>query len=62
MSDPILVDAATAAAFAGVRPDTVHQWATRGRITRYGTHGNRLFDLRELASLVRDTPTEEWLS
>ena len=59
--DRILVDVETAAEFAGVAVDTIHQWATRGRIHRYGTRGCRLFDLREIAPLIRDTPTREWL-
>lgn len=57
MTAPILVDAAAAATFAGVEPDTIHQWASRGRITRHGTRSNRLYDLREIQLLVRDTPT-----
>lgn len=54
--EPKLVDAATAAVYAGVARDTIHQWASRGRITRHGTPGRRLFDLRELAALLADTP------
>jgi DNA-binding transcriptional MerR regulator len=56
MPDRVLADTASAAAFAGVEPDTVHQWASRGLIRRYGTSGRRLFDLREIASLRADTP------
>lgn len=61
-TEPILVDAATAAAFAGVAVDTIHQWATRGRITRHGTAGRRLFDLREIEAVGCDTPRvpDDW--
>lgn len=63
---PILVDVETAAAFACVEPDTIHQWASRGRVLangtrhrliRYGTPRARRFDLREITWLLSDTPT-----
>ncbi|EST24050.1 hypothetical protein N566_25215 [Streptomycetaceae bacterium MP113-05] len=47
----------TLAALAlGVPEGTIRQWARRGKITRYGTTRQALYDLDELARLA--TPSE----
>jgi hypothetical protein len=52
-----------AALATGVSPATVRKWASRGRITRYGTAGRAQYDLQELLALVnppddREPPAE----
>jgi hypothetical protein len=42
-----------AALATGVSPATVRKWASRGRITRYGTAGRAQYDLQELLALVK---------
>ncbi|MGW3986075.1 hypothetical protein [Streptomyces sp. NPDC004830] len=46
------VPTSLAALALGVREGTIRQWARRGRITRYGTRRQALYDLNELAALV----------
>ncbi|MCA2211622.1 hypothetical protein [Jidongwangia harbinensis] len=41
-----------AALATGVSPDTVRQWARRGKLTRHGTPGRAEYDLEELAGLM----------
>jgi hypothetical protein len=41
-----------AALAAGVPPATIRKWASRGRLTRYGTPGRAEYDLAELYVLV----------
>jgi hypothetical protein len=41
-----------AATTAGVSEATVRKWASRGRLTRYGSPGRAEYDVDELAALV----------
>jgi hypothetical protein len=41
-----------AALAAGVPEATIRKWASRGRLTRYGTPGRAEYDLAELYALV----------
>lgn len=52
VAEPILVDTAAAATFVGVRPGTIHVWAHRHGLTKHGTLGRRLWDLRELQAIM----------
>ncbi|WP_245721591.1 transcriptional regulator [Nocardia crassostreae] len=40
-----------AALAAGVRKETIRKWASRGKLTRYGTPGRAEYDLAELLEL-----------
>ncbi|MCZ7458936.1 MerR family transcriptional regulator [Streptomyces sp. WMMC940] len=46
------VPTSLAALALGVREGTIRQWARRGKITRYGTRRQALYDLDELATLA----------
>jgi hypothetical protein len=46
------VPTSLAALALDVREGTIRQWARRGKITRYGTRRQALYDLNELAALV----------
>lgn len=46
------VPTALAALALDVREGTIRQWARRGKITRYGTRRQALYDLNELTALV----------
>lgn len=46
------VPTSLAALALGVREGTIRQWARRGKITRYGTKHQALYDLNELTALV----------
>ncbi|GAA4136222.1 hypothetical protein GCM10022416_19710 [Actinomadura keratinilytica] len=49
-----------AALAAGVSEATIRKWASRGKLTRYGTPGRALYDLDELAVIIaspRRSPT-----
>ncbi|WP_328751141.1 hypothetical protein OHT57_37130 [Streptomyces sp. NBC_00285] len=48
------VPTSLAALALDVREGTIRQWARRGKITRYGTRRQALYDLNELAALVAD--------
>ncbi|MEU0086111.1 transcriptional regulator [Streptomyces sp. NPDC006274] len=50
------VPTSLAALALGVQEGTIRQWARRGRITRYGTKRQALYDLTELAALAARTP------
>ncbi|GLZ15458.1 hypothetical protein Acsp04_56930 [Actinomadura sp. NBRC 104425] len=41
-----------AALAAGVSEATIRKWASRGKLTRYGTPGRALYDLDELAAIM----------
>ncbi|MFB7297726.1 MerR family transcriptional regulator [Streptomyces rubiginosohelvolus] len=41
-----------AALAAGVGQATIRKWASRGKITRYGTPGRAIYDLDELLEIV----------
>jgi len=41
-----------AALAAGVPEATIRKWASRGRLTRYGTPGRAEYDLAELSVLI----------
>jgi len=43
-----------AALAAGVAEATIRKWASRGRLTRYGTPGRAEYDLAELYVLVAE--------
>ncbi|MFF7381172.1 transcriptional regulator [Streptomyces massasporeus] len=46
-----------AALAAGVSEATIRQWATRGKLTRYGRPGRREYSLQELTALIaKNTP------
>jgi hypothetical protein len=40
-----------AARAATVTPNVIHQWSSRGYLTRYGTRRAALWDWRELAAI-----------
>jgi hypothetical protein len=46
------VPTSLAALALGVREGTIRQWARRGKITRYGTKRQALYDLNELTALA----------
>lgn len=41
-----------AALAAGVTEATIRKWASRGKLTRYGSKGRATYDLDELLALV----------
>ncbi|GAA4078584.1 hypothetical protein GCM10022214_40860 [Actinomadura miaoliensis] len=41
-----------AALAAGVSEATIRKWASRGKLTRYGTPGRAMYDLDELATIM----------
>jgi hypothetical protein len=47
-----LVPTELAALAAGVCDATIRKWASRGKITRYGTSGRAHYDLDELMELL----------
>lgn len=47
-----LLTTSDAALAAAVQPDTLHQWAHRGYLTRHGTRRNALWDIREIAQVA----------
>ncbi|WP_103501676.1 MULTISPECIES: helix-turn-helix domain-containing protein [Streptomyces] len=49
------VPTSLAALALGVRESTIRQWARRGKITRYGTRRQALYDLDELTALAVGT-------
>lgn len=51
-SPPVLLSAADAATYAGVRPATLRVWRHRYGLTRWGTVEGNLYDLEELAAIL----------
>lgn len=49
---PVLLSAADAATYAGVRPATLRVWRHRYGLTRWGTVEGNLYDLGELAAIL----------
>lgn len=49
---PRTVPTELAALAAGVSVATIRKWASRGKLTRYGTPGRAAYDLEELAGLA----------
>ncbi len=46
-----------AALAAAVPPATIRKWASRGKLSRYGTPGRAEYDLAELYALVANRET-----
>lgn len=44
---------------AGVTEATIRKWASRGKITRYGSPGRAEYDIEELTRLVGDRLARE---
>jgi hypothetical protein len=51
-----LVPTQLAALAAGVSEATIRKWASRGKITRYGSPGRAQYDLDELMELMAAMP------
>lgn len=51
-SGPRLVPTGLAALAAGVTSATIRKWASRGKLSRFGTPRRALYDLDELMLLV----------
>jgi hypothetical protein len=51
-----LVPTQLAALAAGVSEATIRKWASRGKITRYGSPGRAQYDLDELMELLAAMP------
>jgi len=51
---PVTVPTQLAALAADVPEATIRKWASRGRLTRYGTPGRAEYDLAELYVLVAE--------
>jgi hypothetical protein len=55
----ITVPTELAALAAGVGVATIRKWASRGKLTRYGSPGRAEYDLDELQDLVaKDSPRQ----
>jgi hypothetical protein len=52
MPRPVLLSAADAATYGGVRPATLRVWRHWYRLTRRGTAERDLYDLDELAAIL----------
>jgi hypothetical protein len=50
-----LVPTELAALAAGVGEATIRKWASRGKLTRYGTRNRAEYDLDELLAILRAT-------
>jgi hypothetical protein len=50
--DHITVPTELAALAAGVAVATIRKWASRGKLTRYGSPGRAEYDLHELRELM----------
>lgn len=53
-SGPRLVPTVLAALAAGVTSATIRKWASRGKLTRFGTTQQAMYDLDELMLLASD--------
>ncbi len=51
-----LVPTQLAALTVGVTESTIRKWASRGKLTRYGSPGRALYDLDELFNLIVSAP------
>lgn len=51
-----LVPTKAAALAAGVSEATIRKWASRGKLTRYGSPGRAHYDVEELLRIVTETP------
>jgi hypothetical protein len=49
-----LIPTELAALAAGVSEATIRKWASRGKITRYGSPSRAQYDIDELIELVQD--------
>ena len=47
-----LVPTKVAALAASVKIETIRKWASRGKLTRYGTPGRAQYDLDEISALI----------
>jgi phage terminase Nu1 subunit (DNA packaging protein) len=54
-----LVPTELAALAAGVSQATIRKWASRGKLTRYGTPGRAQYDLDELMELLAGATNSE---
>jgi hypothetical protein len=52
-----MVPTELAALAAGVSPATIRKWASRGKITRYGSPGRAQYDLDELLEIAASADT-----
>jgi hypothetical protein len=58
-SGHITVPTELAALAAGVSVATIRKWASRGKLTRYGTPGRAEYDLGEILELIpQDSPQQ----
>jgi hypothetical protein len=63
MSAPLLgrprtVPTSLAALAAGVSEATIRKWASRGKLTRYGSAQRAEYDLEELSNLVKQAQVD----
>jgi hypothetical protein len=55
----ITVPTELAALAAGVGVATIRKWASRGKLTRYGSPGRAEYDLNEIHELIaKDSPSQ----
>lgn len=57
-ADRVTVPTELAALAAGVAVATIRKWASRGKLTRYGTPRRAEYDLEELHELLARCPGE----
>ncbi len=55
-NDLRLVPTELAALAAGVTTTTIRKWASRGKLTRYGTSARAEYDLDEILRLIVEPP------
>lgn len=58
-SGHITVPTELAALAAGVSVATVRKWASRGKLTRYGSPGRAEYDLEEIRELMAQGPRRQ---
>jgi hypothetical protein len=59
--EQITVPTELAALAAGVAVATIRKWASRGKLTRYGSAGRAEYDLDELRELMeKHSPLFQW--
>jgi hypothetical protein len=49
-----------AALAAGVSEATIRKWASRGKLSRYGTARRAEYDLDEIFALIQERESGEW--